>query len=402
MNKLTFLYYTIAIVLAVMCGLSDVPTLWQIGAFCSEVFIRIFRCISMPIISLSVIVALSSGESSGHMQAIWKKTLFYTLSTTIAAATVAAVLYAIISPENVTVALESATTPVHHGYAYYLLDTIPEDILSAFIQHKVLSVLLISVIFGLCIRLIRDDESRRVVLKFFQGLHTIFLAVTRVVVLLLPIGMFGFITVSIYELRAGMQLEGMGKYFLIIVAANLVQGFVILPIWLTLKGINPVKAFRGMFPALSVAFFSKSSSGALPVTIEMAEKNLGIRRETSRFVLPLCTTINMNGCAAFIFTTVIYLMQNHGISISPATMVLWIFIATIAAVGNAGVPMGCFFLSTSLLSSMGVPTQLMGIILPFYGIIDMVETALNVWSDSCVATAVDRPKGLSFGSCHSK
>jgi len=110
----------------------------------------------------------------------------------------------------------------------------------------------------------------------------------------------------------------------------------------------------------------------------------------SRFVLPLCTSLNMNGCAAFIFTTVIYLMQNHGVDISFATMAAWIVIATIAAIGNAGVPMGCFFLSASLLSSMDIPIVLLGIILPFYNVIDMVETAVNVWSDSCVATVVDQ------------
>jgi Na+/H+-dicarboxylate symporter len=85
---------------------------------------------------------------------------------------------------------------------------------------------------------------------------------------------------------------------------------------------------------------------------------------------------------------VIYLMQNHGIPITFGMMGLWIVIATIAAVGNAGVPMGCFFLSASLLASMDVPITLLGIILPFYSIIDMIETSLNVWSDSCVAKVI--------------
>jgi Na+/H+-dicarboxylate symporter len=98
----------------------------------------------------------------------------------------------------------------------------------------------------------------------------------------------------------------------------------------------------------------------------------------------------MNGCAAFIFTTVIYLMQNNGMEISLLTMLLWIFIATIAAIGNAGVPMGCFFLSASLLTSMDIPVVLLGLILPFYSIIDMIETALNVWSDACVAKVIDQ------------
>jgi Na+/H+-dicarboxylate symporter len=113
--------------------------------------------------------------------------------------------------------------------------------------------------------------------------------------------------------------------------------------------------------------------------------------------LPFCTSLNMNGCAAFIFTTVIYLMQNHGMDITPITLFIWIIIASIAAVGNAGVPMGCFFLSASLLASMNIPITLMGVILPFYSLIDMIETALNVWSDSCVATVVDK-KNRAYSS----
>ena len=121
-----------------------------------------------------------------------------------------------------------------------------------------------------------------------------------------------------------------------------------------------------------------------------AENNLKVNPKVARFVLPICTTINMNGCAAFILATVVYLMQNNGVEITPFVLLAWIFIATVAAVGNAGVPMGCFFLAASLLSSMNVPIVLLGIILPFYAVLDMVETALNVWSDSCVTAMVNK------------
>ena len=88
--------------------------------------------------------------------------------------------------------------------------------------------------------------------------------------------------------------------------------------------------------------------------------------------------------------TVIYLMQNAGADITPMTLAVWVLISTLAAVGNAGVPMGCFFLSASLLVSMNVPITLLGVILPFYAVIDMIETTLNVWSDSTVAALVNR------------
>ena len=83
-------------------------------------------------------------------------------------------------------------------------------------------------------------------------------------------------------------------------------------------------------------------------------------------------------------------MQNAGFDLSIGTMITWLFIAVLAAVGNAGVPMGCYFLTLSLMSSIGAPLGLMGVILPIYTIIDMIETAENVWSDSCVAAMTDR------------
>ena len=248
---------------------------------------------------------------------------------------------------------------------------------------------MLGAIVGIAIRYIKDDNARQTIANFFKGSHGLFLVITGWVVKIIPIGLFGFITTTVIQLKDGMDIGGIAGYLAVVVLANLIQGFVILPIWLKANKIDPFVAMRGMLPALSVAFFTKSSAGTLPMTMKTAENKLNINPKISHFVLPLCTTINMNGCAAFIFATVIYLMQNNGIAIDTWTMIGWIFIATIAAIGNAGVPMGCFFLSASLLSSMNVPITLLGVILPFYSIIDMIETALNVWSDSCVAKVVD-------------
>lgn len=97
----------------------------------------------------------------------------------------------------------------------------------------------------------------------------------------------------------------------------------------------------------------------------------------------------MNGCAAFILVTSLFVMQNGGEVFSIGQMILWLFIAVIAAIGNAGVPMGCYFLTLSLMTGTGAPVGIMGIILPAYTIFDMIETAENVWSDSCVCAMTD-------------
>jgi Na+/H+-dicarboxylate symporter len=103
----------------------------------------------------------------------------------------------------------------------------------------------------------------------------------------------------------------------------------------------------------------------------------------------------MNGCAAFILTTVLFVSMSHGATYHVFEYILWIGIATLAAVGNAGVPMGCFFLSQALLIGMGVNPYLLSVILPFYTLIDMLETAINVWSDTCVTVVTDKEMALT-------
>jgi len=379
------------IVLGILSGWSDIQGLQAFGMFIADVFIRIFKCISLPIIALSIIVTLSNYKTDSTMRMIWRRAMTYTLGTTLVAASISCLLYIFIHPSMIEVINRKVSAPNPNQFSYFehISNLIPATVLSPFIENQVMGVLLMGIVVGIAIRFIPEQESRQTITAFFRGAHGLFMVITGWVIAIIPIGLYGFITTTVVQLRGGMAIKGIGEYLLIIVLANLIQGFIILPAWLKFQGIKPYAAMKGMLPALSVAFFSKSSVGTLPVTMETAEKNLNIRPEVSRFVLPLCTSLNMNGCAAFIFATVIYLMQNHGVVVSLPMMGLWVVIATIAAIGNAGVPMGCFFLSASLLASMNIPITLMGIILPFYALIDMLETSLNVWSDSCVAKVVN-------------
>ena len=205
----------------------------------------------------------------------------------------------------------------------------------------------------------------------------------------LPLGIVAFAAQLSSQVSAGVAAQSLGKYVAVILGGNILQFFIVLPLFLLSRGLNPLRVLGKMSPAVLMALFTKSSAATLPVTMESAEKRLGVKPKVARFVLPICTTINMNGCAAFIFVTSVYLMQSGGIVLNIWQMIGWVFIAVIAAIGNAGVPMGCFFLTMSLISGTGAPVGLMGIILPIYTILDMIETAENVWSDSCVCAMTD-------------
>ncbi|MCI6197963.1 MAG: dicarboxylate/amino acid:cation symporter [Prevotella sp.] len=180
------------------------------------------------------------------------------------------------------------------------------------------------------------------------------------------------------------------EHFLSVVPNNIVRPFLegnVLSLILIAFAVGI--ALSRMMPAVLMALFTKSSAATLPVTMDTSERRLGVSSKVARFVLPICTTINMNGCATFILVTSLFVMQNGGIELTIPTMLLWLLLSVVSAIGNAGVPMGCFFLTLSLMTGIGAPVAIMGIILPVYTIIDMIETAENVWSDSCVAAMTD-------------
>ncbi len=204
------------------------------------------------------------------------------------------------------------------------------------------------------------------------------------------LGIVAFTEQLTAKASGGVMLDTLGRYVLVVLWGNLAQMLIVLPLFLMARGLNPVRVFKAMAPAVMMALFTKSSAATLPVTMQNAETRMGVSPRVSRFVLPLCTTINMNGCAAFIAVTSLYVLQNGGMTIDFATIAMWVAISVIAAIGNAGVPMGCYFLMLSLMTGMGAPVAVMGVILPIYTIIDMIETAENVWSDSCICTMVGK------------
>lgn len=386
------LLYLVAIALGVLNGLYGTQLFQDIAQFLSTVFVRLFKFISVPIIAVSIITTLSRISQNSATGRIFRHTITYTLLTTILAATLAAGLYLLFAPQNVTVnAAASIDNITQTGYLDYLKTVIPDNILSPFLSANVLSVLLIAAAIGIAIaKLPQGGRHQEILMTFFSAIQSVLFLLVKALIKVLPIGIFGFTTVLVLDLKPGVALGGLGTYFITILSANIIQMFIILPLFLIFRGINPIKVFKAMSPALMVAFFSKSSAGTLPVTMNCAESRLGVSSSVARFTLPMCTTINMNGCAAFILVTVVYVMQNAGVEVTPSMLGTWIFIATLAAIGNAGVPMGCFFMSASILATMNVPLVLMGVILPFYAVIDMVETTLNVWSDCTVAAAVEK------------
>ena len=371
-------------------GLVGNSALNELFNFIATIFTRLFQFVAIPTIALAIITTLSTLGAQKNTGRIFAHTVFYTLLTTISAAAVGLLLYLWISPAILpldVIGKGAENVPGKLGeisYYEHFLSVIPNNILAPIISGNVLSVLIIAASLGLGLAFMPKTKNRETLLAGIFGAQELLFTLIRALIKALPVGILAFAAQLSAEIEAGVIVGSLGQYVAVVLGGNLIQFFIVLPLIMILRGLNPVYVFRKMSPALAVALFTKSSAGTLPVTLASAERNLKVNPAVSRFVLPICTTINMNGCAAFILVTSLFVMQNAGFELTIGTMISWLFISVFAAIGNAGVPMGCYFLTLSLMSSVGAPLGLMGIILPIYSIIDMVETAENVWSDSTV------------------
>ena len=385
-----------ALVVGAILGVLGLDWLNQLMNFVATVYTRLFQLLAVPTIVLAVITTFATFGSKGSGK-IFGRTLIYTLLTTFAAAVVGALLYVIIDPSNLPSLGEATSSPptqeelegVPVSYYDHILSIIPNNIVKPFLEGNVLSLLLIAFAVGIGLSKLPESENKTVVVKGLLGLQDLLFLLIRGLIWTLPLGILAFSAQLSAQVSAGVVADSIGKYVLVVLGGNVIQFFIILPLFLIIRGLNPIHVMGRMMPAVLMALFTKSSAATLPVTMESAEQRLGVRKEIARFVLPICTTINMNGCAAFILITSLFVMQNGGTPLTLSTILLWILISVVSAIGNAGVPMGCFFLTLSLMSGIGAPVAILGIILPIYTIIDMVETAENVWSDSCVCAMTD-------------
>ena len=214
------------------------------------------------------------------------------------------VLYIIISPDNLPMEMvkssrlgDGVPQEVTNGsYFDYMIGIVPDNFLRPFIEGNVLSVLLIAVAVGLALAKMPEGENKVLLMRGLSALQEVVSRLIRWLIAVLPVGIVAFAAQLSAEVSAGTVVASIGKYVAVILGGNMLQFFVVLPLFLVARGLNPVHVMRRMMPAVLMALFTKSSAATLPVTIQTSEERLGVDSKVARFVLPICTTINMNGC----------------------------------------------------------------------------------------------------------
>jgi len=358
-----------------------------------EGFLNLVRMIIALLVFASMTVGVSSIHDPKKLGRVGLKTLSLYLGTTVLAILVG-ILFAKTFAPGVGMDLTSEqtiTVAEPPNFTEMLLSLIPTNPLASIVSGNVLQIIVFSLFLGISINF--AGEKGRALLEGIESLAEVMYKLTSLVMELAPIGVYGIIAWISGTFGSNVLLQ-LGKFIILYYATCILFVAVVFcgVLWFIAR-LDPIPFFRGMTDSIMVAFSTGSSSASLPVTIRCVQDKLGVSRNISSFVVPLGSTVNMNGTAIFQGMAALFISQAYGIDLDLTTIVSIVITATLSAVGTAGIPGSGFIMLTAVLSSAGLPLEGLAILYGVDRLRDMIGTVLNVLGDAVVAVTVAKNEG---------
>lgn len=354
-------------------------------------FINLIRMLIVPLVFVSLVLGvISMGNDVKKMGIIGAKTLALYLITTAIAVTIGLLLGTIISPGS-GVDISSAgevTAKQFPGFIETFVNLIPKNPVASLAEGNVLQIIVFAILFGIAISL--TGEKGKPVVTLFESLAEVVYKLTAIVMQAAPIGVFALMAWVVGKFGLDLLLPLVKVIIAVYIACIIHVLIVISGLVKFVAKLSPIKFLKGVIDPLVFAFASTSSSGTLPISISAAQKNLGVSRKISSFVLPLGATINMDGTALYQGVTALFVAQAFGITLSFNQYIIIIFTSTLASIGTAGVPGAGLIMLSLVLTSVGLPIEGVAIIAGIDRILDMARTSVNVVGDCMVALVVGK------------
>ncbi|MCH8052646.1 MAG: dicarboxylate/amino acid:cation symporter [Planctomycetes bacterium] len=381
------------------------------------VFLGLLKMLIIPLIATSVIVGVTSVGDFRDLGKVGIVTLVYYVATMAIAATIGLILVTNIQPgkrisdadvqagEQTYEAKEDVQENIAQGPSGMLgalqnlvKQIIPKNIIGAAARGQALPVIFFSILLAIMITTLGDKSA--ILIDFFGALFEAIMKLVQLVIWMTPVGVFSLLTWTVARIGLASFGQAIGGYMITVTLGLAIHGFVVLPLVCVLFArCNPFKFMHQMRQAMMTALGTDSSSATLPVTIECATQNAGISKRSAGFVLPLGSTINMDGTALYEAVAVVFLAQAYGIELGLPQLVLVAITATLAAIGAAGIPSAGLVTMVIVinavnpgLEAMGkdtIPIAAIGLIIGVDRILDMMRTTVNVWGDAVGAKIVD-------------
>ncbi|MCP5381116.1 MAG: dicarboxylate/amino acid:cation symporter [Kordiimonadaceae bacterium] len=384
------------IIFAVILG---VITGWTMGedalmfSWMGTLFLNALKMILVPLIVAAIITGISSLGDIRHMGRSGAITLGFFVVMMIIASVLSITVAEIIDPGanfQLNTIPDADITQSRASVGDVLLGMISPNIVASVANMELLQLVVFSVIFGAALTVI--GEKGKVIVNFFEAINSVMMVIVGWIMYLSPFGIFALVALPIAQAGGGAAVisgfSAVGAYVLTVVSGLILQGILLFFVMklLTGKGLGYI---RDVMPAVITAFSTSSSSATMPTCIEYTEKH-GLKKSAIRFVIPLGSTIHMNGSAVYQAAAAIFLSQVYGISLGFDDYLTIILLSVLAAFGSAGIPQGGYLMTLMIMSVIGIPVEGFGLILSVDWFLDRAHTTLNVWGDLIAAAVLDR------------
>ena len=387
----------LALVLGVIAGM-----IWGPGAasisWLGDLFVRLIRMVVVPLVFVTLVSGVVAMGDPAKLGSLGAKTLAIYMVTTLAAIVIGLILAAALQP-GVGVDLSAAApTAVQEAIplSERLLSIVPSNPIAALAEGNILAIIFFALLVG--VSLLTIGEKGKPVAELMDSSSEMMLRITHWVMEVAPFGVFALIAAVAGTQGVAALLDVLTLALAVVLACVIhvvvVHGVGIIKLSL---GLSPLNFFKGARDAMLVAFSTSSSSATLPVSMSVAEDNLGIKPVVASTVLPLGATINMDGTALYVGIVSVFAAQAFGIDLSLTDYAIIAGSTTLVSIGTAAVPGASLFLMAAVMGAIGIsPEQIaivIGFILPFDRPLDMLRTVVNICGDQSVATAVANWEG---------
>lgn len=391
----------IAIALSIPFGIffHELPTHIK---WVGDIFIRALKMIAIPIVFSSLVMGVSSLGGYKDLGRLAGKTLTFYLATTAIAATLGVILVNILKPGvGVDLSLSEQIGDLSLNslsFKEQIVSIVPDNIFAELAKGNLLPIIFFAILFGYFITKTSAD-SNKILSNIFTATFDLFMKMTLAIVKLTPLGIFAIVSNIIAEQQGDPQkiysiIGSLGLYTSVVWGGCLIHGAVILPsIVYGFTRLNPYKHIKQLSVPLLTAFSTSSSGAALPLVLKYSQEKTGISNKIASFVLPLGSTINMNGTALYEGVTAIFIAQAYGIDLTFTQEFVIIITSVLASIGAAGIPMAGLVMIAVVLGAVGLPLEGIGLVLAVQQLCDMIRTTVNVYGDTCAAVVIAHSEG---------
>ncbi len=372
-------------------------------AFLGSLFFNALYLIIVPLIIASMVVGITALGDIRKLGRTARLAIMYFMATSAVAVIIGIILAVTIQPgitgdtmavvsSGAGVDLSDMLAKIGGALTHTLNEMIPRNIIAAAAETKVLALIVFSLFFGGILS--GMGPRAKPVIQFFEVLNDAIMKLVHLVMYLAPLGVLGIVASKVGEKAGdiGNAAAGIGMFSLVVIIGLLIHAILLTITLKTFTGRNPWTYLANMGQAISTAVGVSSSSATLPVTMECVVEKNKVDQRAASFVLPLGTTINMDGTAMYQAISTIFVCQLFGIQLGIEQYVIMFITAILASVGAPGLPQAGIVMMTMVMGSVGVPPEIIaqgiGIILVVDWALDRGRTALNIYGDAVGAAII--------------